>query len=84
VGEDLASLHTEGGIRLGDTRERVIGKLGVPSDQHSFGGYTILWYLERPQEQPPWAPGLAPYQAGYACAYALKSDRVVEIWLHYW
>jgi len=82
IGEDLSAYRTEAGVYLGCPAREAREKLGRPSRVDIDGEYGIGWYLQRPQEQRH--PGMPLYRSGYAAAYALKQDRVVEIFLHYW
>jgi hypothetical protein len=77
VDEDLGALRTESGIGLGDSGDRLADVLGNPSARDDSAEYEIHWYLGEVQEEDV---------GRYACAsaYALKEDRVVEIWLHVW
>ena len=82
VPDDLTGLHTDSGIGLGDSCDRVLQLLGEPSWREAFQGYDILWYLEKPECHDTEDGGLEV--TGDAAAYALKEGKVVEIWLHHW
>jgi len=82
IDENLSDFRTEAGVYLGCPALKVRETLGPPSRVDSHGQYTVWWFLQRPQEQRH--PGMPPYRSGYAAAYALREDRVVEIFLHCW
>jgi len=88
VDQDFAKLRTDSGIALGDSEERLLQRLGVPSQRDEFGEYDILWYLEKPQHVVEAVPESEwpdyEYDEGHAAAYALENGEVVEIWLHEW
>lgn len=86
VDANFAGLRTESGIGLGDSEERVVKAAGDSSFEEQFGDYKILWYLKRPDvsSDPPDMEDGGIYVRGNAAAYALKHNRVVEIWLHIW
>ena len=79
---DYRRLHTDLGVRLGDSARRLRRLVGAPSRRDRFEEYEILWYLGEPK--PVVVPGSSPFREGAAAAYALKQGKVVEIWLHYW
>jgi len=83
VRRDLRGLRTESGVGLGDTKKRVLKRLGAPSRRDSFEGYEILWYIGRPRhvvrEKGAWQ-----YDEGHDAAYALRKGNVMEIWLEAW
>jgi hypothetical protein len=77
VRRDLRRLRTESGVGLGDSRRRVLARLGKPSRKDYFQGYGILWYLSKPRR-------VDEHDEGNVAAYVLKRGKVVEIWLHLW
>jgi len=85
VDQDLGSIRTASGLGLGDSEARVLEVLAKPSQRDTFGGYEILWYLEKPQHVVHSLPGEDyEYDEGHAAAYALENRELVEIWLHLW
>jgi hypothetical protein len=79
---DYRRLHTDLGVRLGDSPRRLRRLVGAPSRRDRFEEYEIHWYLGRPR--PVVVPGSSPFREGAAAAYVLRQGKVVEIWLHYW
>jgi len=85
VDRELGNIRTASGIGLGDSEARLLEVLPTPSQRDTFGGYEILWYLEKPQHVVHSLPGEDyEYDEGHAAAYALENREVVEIWLHLW
>jgi hypothetical protein len=82
IRQNLARLRTGEGLRLGDTQTRVERRLGSPSERDRFGGYDIVFYLEKPQK----IAGSSQVNArqGNAQAFMYRAHKVVEIWMVIW
>jgi len=86
IAEDLTALHTESGVGLGDSRDRLIDLLGEPSCTSDFGEYEILCYLGKP-DRFEIRNGVCAAEVdlvGWSALYAVRESGVVEIMLHSW
>lgn len=82
--QNLAQVRTGSGIGLGDTRRKIERTLGKPSIVYPFRDSQVLWYLGKPEAITGIEQLDQENHQGYASAYLLKQNEVVEILLHFW
>ncbi len=82
--QNLAQVRTGSGIGLGDSRQKIERTLGKPSVVYPFRDSQVLWYLGKPEAIAGIEQLDQENHQGYASAYLLKQNEVVEILLHFW
>lgn len=84
IPHSFRSVRTTSGLGLDSTRGEIVRALGPPSKELTYQNARVLWYLTRPEEVARSSDLDRTNHRGYANAFALRHDRVVEIMLHAW
>lgn len=84
VKQNLTTVRTGTGIGLGDSRQKIERLHGKPSVVYPFRDSQVLWYLSRPESVTGIDQLDQDNHRGFAAAYLLKQNQVVEILVQFW